>query len=141
MDRSARRSWRRVPRQRPARLATLAAIGLPRARPRFDDRGTFRKIQEGTVLIARQDALDLLLLGFVPKSAHGPKHRQRVVVEGLDHQRPLQLALSISLVGLGLRRELLGGQPEGSGRFSVAGTSLVLKVAAAPWSVPIMARA
>jgi hypothetical protein len=39
--------------------------------------------------------------------------RQRVVVEGLDHQRPFALALAISVVGLGLTRQLFWGQRGG----------------------------
>ncbi len=72
--------------------------------------------QERTRLVARQNALDLLLRGLVPEPAHGPNHCQRVVVEGLDHQRPLQLALAISLVCFGLSHDLLGGQRNGLGQ-------------------------
>src|SRR5713226_1237697 len=72
--------------------------------------------QERTRLIARQDTLDLLLLGFAPEPAHGPNHRQRVVAEGLHHQRPFELALAVSLVRLRLRRELFGGQRDGFGQ-------------------------
>ena len=66
--------------------------------------------------MARQDTLDLLLFGFVSKPSHRPNHRQRVVVEGLDHHRPFELSLAISLVGLGLSRELFGGQRYGLGQ-------------------------
>jgi hypothetical protein len=81
-----------------------------------DQAGTEPVDQERTRLVVRQDTLDLLLLSLAPKPAHGPNHRQRIVVQGLDHQRPFELALAISLVGLGLSRHLLGGQRDGLGQ-------------------------
>jgi len=37
-------------------------------------------------------------------------------LERLYHLRPLELALAISFVGLGLRRQLFGGQRDGIGQ-------------------------
>ena len=73
-----------------------------------DDAGTQPVDQERTVLIARQDALDLSLLALLPELPDGPRDGHRVIVEGLDSHSPIEPALPVPLLLHGLRSELLG---------------------------------
>ena len=80
-----------------------------------DHAGTQPVDQERTILITRQDALDLALAVTVTRVPlpHCPRHGRRVVAERLKNHRPFEPPLSIALLRLLLRGDLLGGQRDG----------------------------
>jgi hypothetical protein len=71
----------------------------------------------GTGLAARQPHAGGPRAEESRRRAHGPRDGHRVIVEGLDSHSPIEPALPISLVGLGLSYDLFGGQRNGLGKL------------------------